>query len=74
MKRVLKIIGLTVLAILVGTAFEVPILYLFKISGIVGKISILIGLIVLLCLIIAIAIKRANRLAAIEELEESLNN
>ena len=73
MKRVLKIIGLAVLAILVGTAFEVLILYLFKISGTVGKISILAGLVVLLCLIIAIVIKRENRLAAIKELEESLN-
>lgn len=74
MKRVLKIIGLAVLAILVGTAFEVPILYLFEISGTVGKISILIGLIVLLCLNIAIVIKRENRLEVIEELEELLNN
>ena len=57
MKKVLKAIGLGILAVLVAVMIQIPLNYVYERSELWGKILIIIGLFTLMCFIIYSVIK-----------------
>lgn len=72
MKRLIKTIGIAILLVVATIIIEVPINYLFSISGTIGKIAIILALFGLLCLIIWRGIK-STEIEAVQYSETNEN-